>query len=103
MIEATLDESFGTREVLVGAKLAVRRGTVHALVGENGAGKSTLVRIVAGVIAGQGTLVVAGAPAQLSWWTRRAARARGLGIVQQHGAFAGARSGERRVGEECRS
>jgi simple sugar transport system ATP-binding protein/ribose transport system ATP-binding protein len=31
--------------------LGVRRGSVHALVGENGAGKSTLGRIVAGAIA----------------------------------------------------
>jgi inositol transport system ATP-binding protein len=29
--------------------LQVKRGTVHALVGENGAGKSTLMRIIAGI------------------------------------------------------
>ena len=29
--------------------LRVRRGTVHALMGENGAGKSTLMKIIAGV------------------------------------------------------
>ena len=28
---------------------AVRRGTVHALVGENGAGKSTLMKILYGI------------------------------------------------------
>ena len=30
-------------------KLRVRRGTVHALMGENGAGKSTLMKIIAGI------------------------------------------------------
>ena len=34
--------------------LAVRRGSVHALVGENGAGKSTLGRIVSGALAPDG-------------------------------------------------
>ena len=29
--------------------LRVRRGTVHALVGENGAGKSTLMKILNGI------------------------------------------------------
>lgn len=31
-------------------KLAVKKGEVHALVGENGAGKSTLIKVLAGVI-----------------------------------------------------
>jgi inositol transport system ATP-binding protein len=30
-------------------KFKLRRGTVHALMGENGAGKSTLMKIVAGI------------------------------------------------------
>ncbi|HEY0483427.1 MAG TPA: ATP-binding cassette domain-containing protein [Kofleriaceae bacterium] len=90
MIDAELDKAYPGCVVLRGARLAVRRGTVHALVGENGAGKSTLVKIVAGILRGDaGALQIAGAPVELASWDRRAARAAGVGIVQQHGASAG--------------
>ena len=45
---------FGGVQALSGVTLAVRRGSVHALVGENGAGKSTLGRIVSGALAADG-------------------------------------------------
>jgi len=90
MIAAELDKTYPGCVVLTGAKLAVRRGTVHALVGENGAGKSTLVKIIAGIVRGDaGTLEIAGKPVAVAAWDRRAARAAGVGIVQQHGASAG--------------
>src|SRR5215213_274273 len=41
---------FGGVQALDHVSLGVRRGSVHALVGENGAGKSTLGKIVAGVL-----------------------------------------------------
>jgi ABC-type sugar transport system ATPase subunit len=44
-----ISKRFGPVQALVDVGLTVRRGTVHALVGENGAGKSTLVKILAGV------------------------------------------------------
>ncbi|MBA3395189.1 MAG: ATP-binding cassette domain-containing protein [Deltaproteobacteria bacterium] len=91
-IEAAVSKHYGPNASLADAKIIVRPGTVHALVGENGAGKSTLVKILAGVVradAGAGTLVVDGKPVELATWDRRAARAAGIGIVQQHGSSAG--------------
>ena len=89
VVDALLVKSYPNCPVLRGAKLAVRRGTVHALVGENGAGKSTLVKILAGVLrADAGSVYIGGTQRPLDAWTRSAARAAGVGIVQQHGAFA---------------
>ena len=42
---------FGGVAALSGATLTVRRGEVHALIGQNGAGKSTLIKILTGYYA----------------------------------------------------
>ncbi|WP_433544455.1 ATP-binding cassette domain-containing protein (plasmid) [Streptomyces sp. CA-294286] len=44
-------KAYGRRQVLSGADLCVRAGTLVAVVGENGAGKSTLLRIAVGQVA----------------------------------------------------
>ena len=90
MISAELSKRIGACVMVDHAKIQLRRGTVHALVGENGAGKSTLVKILAGVMrADTGTLILDGKAIEVGAWDRKAARAAGIGIVQQHGASAG--------------
>jgi simple sugar transport system ATP-binding protein len=45
---------FGAVTALDGASLAVRAGTLHAVLGENGAGKTTLLRVAFGMLAPDG-------------------------------------------------
>ena len=64
-------------------ELSVRRGTVHAIVGENGAGKSTLMKILYGVQQpDEGTISVNGQ--QLSLKSPTDAIKAGIGMVFQH-------------------
>jgi ABC-type uncharacterized transport system ATPase subunit len=63
--------------------LLVRRGEVHALVGENGAGKSTLMKTLYGMHQpDEGEILVGGEPTRFRNPT--AAIAAGIGMVHQH-------------------
>ncbi len=63
--------------------LDVRRGEVHALLGENGAGKSTLMNILYGLYRPDaGQLLLNGRPVEFS--SARDAIAAGVGMVHQH-------------------
>ncbi|MGW2224698.1 ABC transporter ATP-binding protein [Streptomyces formicae] len=63
--------------------LTVRKGTVHALVGENGAGKSTLMKILYGMQKpDEGTITVDGR--QVSFAGPADAIVLGIGMVHQH-------------------
>ena len=67
---------------LAGVDLQVRRGEIHALLGENGAGKSTLVGTLSGAQQPDaGEIWIDGARVHIS--DPRRARALGIGIVHQ--------------------
>src|ERR1700730_11628910 len=62
--------------------IAVRRGTVHAIVGENGAGKSTLMKILYGMPRpDEGESRIGGRP--VSFQSPADAVAAGVGMVHQ--------------------
>ncbi|WP_036222647.1 sugar ABC transporter ATP-binding protein [Mesoaciditoga lauensis] len=44
-----ISKSFGATKALNSVSLGVKRGEIHAIVGENGAGKSTFIKILSGI------------------------------------------------------
>src|SRR3954462_14125512 len=61
----------------------LRRGEIHALLGENGAGKSTLMNILAGLYrADAGQILVDGQP--VAFASPRQAIQAGVGMIHQH-------------------
>lgn len=61
---------------------SIRRGSVHALVGENGAGKSTVIKMLSGVYQpDEGRIYVNGSPTELS--SPHIAQAAGISTVHQ--------------------
>lgn len=64
------------------ARLDLRRGEVHALVGENGAGKSTLMKVLTGIYRmDSGIIMYKGREVRFS--SPKEAQAAGIGIIHQ--------------------
>ena len=77
-----LVKHFGATKALDSADLALRAGSVHALVGENGAGKSTLIKTLSGLYQPDaGTIRLDGADVTIDG--PRAAEALGLRFIHQ--------------------
>src|ERR1700755_114221 len=83
MLEAAnVSKHYGGIAALKNARLAVRAGEVHALMGENGAGKSTLAKIIAGSVrADSGQILIDGKPVSIA--TPLDAQRHGIGIIYQ--------------------
>ena len=78
-----ISKRFGPVQALEGADFLLRKGEVHALLGENGAGKSTLMSIAAGILKpDQGEVLVSGVPVRSG--SPRVASRHGVSMVHQH-------------------
>ena len=77
-----VNKSFPGVNALIDVSIEVRKGTVHAVVGENGAGKSTLMKILSGVYTkDSGTIIFDGEEVEQT--TPIQAIRRGLSIIYQ--------------------
>jgi inositol transport system ATP-binding protein len=77
-----IQKEFPGVRALDGVQLEVRKGTVHALMGENGAGKSTLVKCLIGMYAPDaGEIVFRGEPVRLA--STHDALSRGISMIHQ--------------------
>lgn len=81
-------KAFGDCVALADASLAVRKGTIHAIVGENGAGKSTAMKVLYGQYHPDvGEILVGGE--RKRWHSPADSIAAGFGMVHQHFMLAG--------------
>ena len=77
-----ISKSFPGVKALDDARLEVRRGEVHVLLGENGAGKSTLMKVLSGVyLKDEGEIIYEGKPVEIR--NIQDARKLGISIIHQ--------------------
>lgn len=84
-------KTFGDCVAVENVSLSVKKGEIHAVVGENGAGKSTAMKILYGQYSpDQGEIFIRGK--QVQWRSSADAIAAGIGMVHQHFMLAGPHS-----------
>ncbi|NLC52622.1 MAG: sugar ABC transporter ATP-binding protein [Firmicutes bacterium] len=78
-----IDKSFFGTPVLKNVNLEIKRGEVHALMGENGAGKSTLIKILTGVYPKDAGIVYYNRREVGASFSRHDARELGMAVIYQ--------------------
>ena len=82
LVMEDITKSFPGVKALDGARLRVKRGSVHALMGENGAGKSTLMKCLFGILSrDSGRILLDGR--EVSFKSSREALENGVAMVHQ--------------------
>ena len=78
-----ISKSFGALKANDNINLSVRRGEVHALLGENGAGKSTLINMLSGIYTPDtGSIQIEGRDVHFS--SPKDSIKMGIGMIHQH-------------------
>ena len=78
-----IDKNYNGPQVLSKVDFSLRRGEIHALVGENGAGKSTLIKIVTGITnRNAGTIVFDGHEVPMDH-SKNASEKLGIAVIYQ--------------------
>ncbi|MDQ2948827.1 MAG: sugar ABC transporter ATP-binding protein [Acidobacteriota bacterium] len=81
-----ISKSYGAVHALRAVSFEMRRGEVHALIGENGAGKSTLIKVLTGAVQpDSGTIEIDGA--RIDHNEPNAAKALGIAVIYQQPAL----------------
>lgn len=77
-----IKKSFGVVKALKGVDFELRKGEVHALMGENGAGKSTMIKVLTGIYEiDEGTINYEGE--DIVFKTPKASQEAGISVVHQ--------------------
>ncbi|WP_137388895.1 ABC transporter ATP-binding protein [Rhodoligotrophos defluvii] len=83
LVVKDLCKSFGSLKANDNVTIHVRRGSVHAVLGENGAGKTTLMNMLYGLLQpDSGQILLDGLPVRID--SPRHALELGIGMVHQH-------------------
>ncbi len=78
-----ISKSFGAKKANDNVSLEVRKGEVHALLGENGAGKSTLMNMLSGIYTPDtGTIKINGEEVRFA--APKDSIRKGIGMIHQH-------------------